>query len=210
MSTVVGIVGIALIAAAVVVIFTPARFITPDVIEIKFGGATFKGGVVAILIAAGVFLLVYPDTALQSPTNPKTTPPGTAPPSPVAQVEFLQPSEGATIQAGQGIVLGGNVVGLDGDTLWLAATPEEGGQYYLAQTTPVADRDGPWRFVAPHVGDASDIGHNFVFKVIQAKPSCAQQLAAVRPNPEYNDSLVVPVLPDGCIIRTQRAVAVVR
>jgi hypothetical protein len=64
MSTIGAIVGIALIVAAVVVLFIPAHSITPDVIEIKIGGTTFKGGVFALLIVAGVFLFVYSEKQL--------------------------------------------------------------------------------------------------------------------------------------------------
>jgi hypothetical protein len=111
---------------------------------------------------------------------------------------------------GQDVPLAGNVVGLAGDSLWTVATPDAGGRYYLTQDSPTADHDGPWSSVATQMGDASDIGHNIVFKAIQANHSCSEQLAAVQLHPEPDGSHVVPLLPDGCVVRAQRAVAVVR
>jgi hypothetical protein len=148
-------------------------------------------------------------TSVAPSTDPGRTPTAPTSPSasPAAQVEISQPGEGAAMQAGQDVPVAGNIVGLGGDTLWIVLTPDAGGRYYLTQGSPVADHDGPWRSLASQVGDSSDKGHNIVFKALQANRSCSVQLAAVRPE---QGSLVLSLLPDSCVVRAQRAVAVVR
>lgn len=143
------------------------------------------------------------------PTKTPPTAPTSSPPPPVAQVEFSRPNANVEINAGENVNFAGNVAGLAGDTLWVVAKPDVGdGRYYLSQYGTVADRDGPWRFVAIKVGGNGDKGHNIVFYALQAKRSCSDFLAAVGPDEKGNRTF--NLLPEGCVVGAQRAVAVAR
>ncbi len=122
-----------------------------------------------------------------------------------AQVEIFQPGVDATMEGGTDVSVTGTVTGLGGSTLWVVARPDVGGEYYPTQSTPVTDRDGRWSTVSEKMGDKSDVGHNIVFIVLQADPSCSETLEAV---PEQDGSRKVTRIPGGCVVLAERSVAV--
>lgn len=191
------------------------------------GGSDGSNGWIAVLVAfigaAALIIVAYINTTDETEgegngpsPSPSQSPTSTSAPSPLgsptphlptAQVEVFEPHSGSTAQPGQNITVAGSVVGLAGDTLWVVIKPDTGGQYYLTQGSPVTDRDGQWRTVAYQVGDDSDRGHSVVFLVLQANRACSERLAAV---PVRDDVQSFTLIPDGCVVRADRAVAVPR
>lgn len=127
-------------------------------------------------------------------TTPTTTP-TTASSQPVKAT--ITPSADFVVHGGN-LQFEGTVDNLEANsrTLWLVFLPEVGGGYYLEQTSPVSDADGPWTGSASGVGDLSDINRNYEFRLYAADSTCAQAFAAVRPN--LDDALYMSLIIPEC------------
>jgi len=198
-------------------LFVEAKRTNQSGAEIRWKELVVKGPVGLLVIAIGATLIIFTLTKLTdslpvaSSTDPGKTPTApTSPPSPpAARVEFSQPSVGATMRASQDVSVAGSVTGLAGDALWIVSKAEIGdGQYYLTQIGPVADHDGQWSVVDEHVGDDSDKGHKITYFALQANRSCSERLTTIPQN--QNGSRAFILIPNGCAVRAQRAIAVDR
>lgn len=129
--------------------------------------------------------------------------------SPGAQVAIIRPAEGSVIQAGEGIPVDGTVIGLKPeDRLWiiLRSEPDTNELYYLAQNSPAAYRDGAWQLVGKPTGGNSSKGRTITLIALQADSSCDDVLSTL---PSDDDSRVsLPAIPDGCVERAERSIAI--
>jgi hypothetical protein len=129
--------------------------------------------------------------------------------SPGAQVAIIRPAAGSMIQAGEGIPVDGTVTGLaPEERLWiiLRSDPGTNGLYYLAQNNPVAYRDGAWQLVSKPTSDNSNKGHNITLIALQADSLCDDVLSTL-PSDD-NGRVSLPAIPDGCMDRAERSIAV--
>jgi hypothetical protein len=112
------------------------------------------------------------------------------------------------MQANGDIPVAGTVTGLAGDQLWVIVRSdvEGSGLYYLAQSDPVVEHDGAWQFVSEPVGDNTDKGHTITFIALQANSLCDDVLSSLPP--DNNGRLSLPAIPDGCVDRAERSIAV--
>jgi hypothetical protein len=129
--------------------------------------------------------------------------------SPGAQVAIIRPAVGSVIRAGEGIPVDGTVTGLaPEDRLWIIwrSDPDTSGLYYLAQNSPAAYRDGTWQLVSKLTGDSNGKGHNITLIALQADSLCDDVLSTL-PSDD-NGRVSLPAIPDGCVNRAERSIAV--
>lgn len=129
--------------------------------------------------------------------------------SPGTQVAITRPAAGSVMQAGEDLPVDGTVAGLpSGDRLWiiLRSDPDPDGLYYLAQDRPVAYHDGTWQLASKPTGNIVSKGHNITLIALQADSSCDDILFTL-PSDD-NGRLSLPAIPDGCVDRAERSIAV--
>lgn len=129
--------------------------------------------------------------------------------SPGAQVAIIRPAAGSVMQAGEDLPVEGTVAGLpSGDRLWvvLRSDSDPNGFYFLAQGTPVAYHDGTWQLASKLTGNNISKGHNITLIALQADSSCDDILFTL-PSDD-NGRLSLPAIPDGCVDRAERSIAV--
>lgn len=149
-----------------------------------------------------------PDTTMQGempPSRPAIPGDGDTRDGPTsgdgAQVEFVFPQEGSTIDVGQDVRVLGNVTGLGGDhTFWILSRHDVGGSFYLVP--PTVTKDGPWSVTDENVGDSLDKGSNFVYYAVQANAECTKTLSSMGAYDSFKE------IPNGCTIQGQRYVRI--
>ena len=97
-----------------------------------------------------------------------------AAPPVVARTSISGPASVAAVTGS--LSLSGTVEGLGDRTLWLIATPEVGGGYYVVETSPVAQADGDWTFLDSMIGSSEDVGHSYTYKAYAADAACGESL----------------------------------